>query len=172
MSVFVTNNWLSTTSYNTNDFVRYPVNSNTFYYSLTNANLNSIPSAASTSWGGIGSLNGITKPNFIWKPSYPLVFRHEPATNVIQFGKGYAQRIPEVVNNDLLHIEVTFDLRGLKETEAIIHFLRARNGAESFTFTPSVPYNLAKLFVCKNWTCDFVFKENYTIKATFDESVN
>lgn len=172
MSVFVVNNWSSATTYNLNDIVRHPADSNTYYYSQINGNLNNTPSATSTQWGGIGSYNGISKPLFIWKASYPTSFQNEPLTTFIQFGQGYSQRIPEKINNNLVKMNVIFDNRTSKEAEAIDHFLRSRNSAESFLFTPPGIYGLQKLFLCKTWTTDYIFKDNYTIRAMFDEAVN
>lgn len=169
MSIYVTPNWASTTTYAKNEFVRQPANSTDFYYSLTNDNLNNQPSTTSTSWDGLGTFNGLTYPRFFWKPSYQSTVNHQPRVVTIKFEDGYSQRIPQVINSDLLQFDLTFDLRDSQEAEAINHFLHFRKGSKAFLWTPFAPYNEQRLFICSTWNTTFQFYNNYTVRAQFDE---
>ena len=167
MSIYSIANW-SAGTYNTNDIVRYPANTNNFYYGLTDGNT-STPSPSSTSWGGVSSFNGIVKPKFIWKTNYGITAQHEPTTLNIVLGDGYSQRVSVNINSDLLQLDLSFDLRGEKETQAIVHFLFARASRESFLFTPSPPHDLEKLFICKKFDETYLFQGNHSIRAIFEE---
>lgn len=165
MSIYSISNWAAGT-YVLNDIVRYPSNSSIYYYSLTDANTDTPPSAK---WGGVSSINGVTKPSFIWKPNYSVTAKHQPKTTQIGFGDGYLQRVVQNINNDLLELELSFELRKEKESQAINHFLYARKAQESFLFTPSSPHDLQKLFICLSWTDTYVFYGNHLIRAMFQE---
>ena len=167
MSIYSISNWAAGT-YNIWDIVRYPSNTSTFYYSLNDGNTDT-PSASSASWGGVSSFNGITKPKFVWRTNYAPLAQHEPSTLNIQFEGGYSQRITTEINSDLLKLNVSFELRTEKEAAAIIHFLFAKNGRESFLFTPSPPHDLQKLFICRQWNDAYLFYNNHKIDAIFQE---
>ena len=169
MSIYSIANFTSTT-YNTNDIVRYPSNTNNFYYCLTDGvdGSSNTPSISSSVWGGLSSFNGILKPKFIWKTNYGITAQHEPKTLNINF-EGYSARVITDLNNDLLKLDLSFDLRGEKETAAIIHFLYARASAQSFLFTPSPPHDLEKLFVCRQWSDTYIFYGNHSLRAVFEE---
>ena len=66
--------WSSSTTYNTNDIVEYPANTSIYWYSRSDANLNSGPSIGNVHWGGntnfsVGEASK-QKTEFIWTPSY------------------------------------------------------------------------------------------------------
>lgn len=150
-----------------------------YYYSTSNSNLDNSPATDSALWGGVTNREGKTKPEFIWSPSYGFTAEHEPRINSIVFGNGYEQRFKDGIYNDLIKFTLTFEHRDIKESRAINHFLKSRNGVESFVFQniPEPHNDLAsagyrKLFVCKNWSSNFVFYNNYTISATFQEVNN
>jgi len=67
-------------------------------------------------------------------------------------------------------------MRTEKESRAIIQFLRARRGAESFGVKHLPPIyadsGFEKPFVCSSFNSTFTFFDNYTIKATFLEKNN
>ncbi len=170
MSIYSISNW-SAGTYNTNDIVRYPANTNNFYYGLTDGNTNT-PSPSSTSWGGVSSFNGIVKPKFIWKTNYGITAQHEPTTLKVVFGDMSEQRIVQNINNGLISLNLSFDLRSEKETAAIIHFLFSRRAEESFLFTPSPPHDLEKLWVCRTWNEQYIFQNNHSISCVFDEVAN
>ena len=169
MSIYSTANYAGGTTYNINDVVRYPSNSNTFYYCLKNSVLGSTPSASSTDWGGISSWNGETKPKFIWKTNYGGVSVHEPNTLNIQFGDSYSQRITPDINADMLELQLNFELRNEKEAAAILHFLYARRAKESFLFTPAQPHDLEKLFVCRKFNDQYIYYGNHNLSCLFTE---
>ena len=105
--------------------------------------------------------------------------QHEPRTNTITFGNGYQQRFKDGIYNNLLKFSLKFEHRDTKEAKAINHFLKARDGVESFVFENiPEPHNdlqnggYTKIFVCKSWTSEFVFYNNYTITAEFEEVNN
>jgi len=170
MSIYSISNW-SAGTYNLWDIVRHPSNTSTFYYSLKDSNTDT-PSPSSASWGGIGSFNGESRPKFVWRTNYGSTIQHEPTTLSVRFAGGYEQRIVQDINNDLIKIQVRFDLRTEKETAAIIHFLYARSSRESFLFTPSPPHDLEKMFVCRSWTDNYIFHNNHSIEAMFEEVPN
>ena len=152
-----------------------------YYYSTSNNNsgVDSSSLTDAATWGGVTRWNDKTKPEFIWAPSYNNTVDNTPRINSVVFGNGYEQRHKDGIFNNLIKISLKFEHRNTKEAQAINHFLRARNGAESFVFNKlPEPYNdlnaggYTKLFVCKGFTNDFVFYNNYTISATFEEVNN
>ncbi len=169
MSIYSIANYAAGTTYNMHDIVRYPSNTANFYYSLTDAHSGNTPSISSTAWGGLSSFNGIIKPKFIWRTNYGIVGQHEPSTLEVKFEGGYSQRVVQNINNDLLKLQLSFEMRTEKETQAIIHFLYARQAKDSFLFTPSPPHDLEKLFVCKTWNDTYVFYNNHNIQCVFEE---
>lgn len=173
MSIYSISNFGSQT-YNTWDIVRYPSNTNDFYYclkdSVDGSQAENTPSISSSVWGGLSSFNGKIIPKFIWRPNYGGATTHEPSTLEVRFADGYAQRIIQNINNDLITLDLTFDLRTEKETQAIMHFLYARAARDSFLFTPTTPHDTEKLFVCKRFTETYVYYNNHVIRATFEET--
>ena len=93
-------------------------------------------------------------------------------TMEIKLGGGYVQRVVTDIHNDLLKLQLTFDLRTEKEAAAIIHFLYQRRSQESFLFVPSPPHDLEKLFVCKVFNDNFLFYNNHEITCIFEETAN
>lgn len=172
MSIYSIANYVAGTTYNLHDIVRYPSDTNNFYYSLTDNHSGNTPSPISSQWGGTSSWNGILKPKFTWRTNYGVVAQHEPRTLVVQFEGGWEQRILQNINNDLLKLDVTFQLRTEKETQAIIHFLYSKNSRDSFLFTPSPPHDLEKLFVCRKFSDTYIYYNNHTVSALFEEVAN
>ena len=88
----------------------------------------------------------------------------------------------EIINNtidNLIRLDVSFDMRNDSEARAIIHFLKTRKGTESFClssecipdiYADSTNYN--KRFICLSFTSNFNFSENHSIKASFQEINN
>lgn len=165
-SIYNISTWSNLTTYENNAIVIY---AGLYFYSLTNSNLGNAPSTTSSSWGGHSTLTGITKPSFIWTPSYNFSVDTEPLVRSIRFGEGYEQRLKEGINNSLIKIDFSFEKRSLKESTAIIHFFSERDGAESFIFSVPEPYNVRKLFVVRSWNLTQTFVNNYSIKANFEE---
>jgi len=124
-------------------------------------------------WGGITTLqNAIKVPLFIWTPSYTSTIQHKPDIKVIRFGNGYEQRIPQSLNSDLKSLNLNFDQRTEEEARGIIHFLKERNATKSFAYNPPDIYSETKYttrYVCREWETNFAFKNNYGIRAKFEE---
>ena len=147
-----------------------------YWYALDDFTSSVSPNVSSNDWGGRGLLNtaGVSSnlPEFVWKPSYNASTNIEPRTLSVRFGDGYEQRMADGINNKLLVLNLTFDKRNEKESLAINHFLNIRGGAESFIFAPPSPFSSRKKFVCKKFSTNYVFYDNYTISATFEETPN
>lgn len=143
-----------------------------FYYNLGNGNgARPEASGGETYWGGYTTYNNKTVPHFFWIPSYTASVSTEPQVDVIKFGDGYEQRTPQNISSELIKISLSFDKRDEKEVSAIAHFLHTRGAQEAFAFTPPSPYGSVKLFVCRSWDVTMNFKDNFSVKATFEEVV-
>lgn len=146
-----------------------------YYYALIDVPT-STPITSSGHWGGYIDVKGQNKPYFLWTPAYNLNVNHQPRANVVVFGNGYEQRSPDGIFNSLIKLDVSFDMRNQAEARAIIHFLKARRGIESFIIKHLPPIyadsNYNKKFYCSNFNSNFAFHDNYTMKATFVETNN
>lgn len=166
--IYNTNAWAATTSYLINDVV---LQNNLYYYALENH----VSSAAFVSdlskWGGIISVNGQSKPHFLWVPSYGYNLDIEPRVKSIKMGDGYEQIVSEGINNILLPINLEFNDRGLSEYSAILHFLHTRAGYDEFYFTPAAPFNIQKKFTCPRWNPTQISYDKYNIRVEFKEKV-
>ena len=140
-----------------------------FYYNLRGGY--ATPFVGSSDWGGWTTYNNKTVPHFFWIPSYTASVSTEPQVDVIKFGDGYEQRTPQNISSELIKISLSFDKRDEKEVSAIAHFLHTRGAQEAFAFTPPSPYGSVKLFVCRSWDVTMNFKDNFSVKATFEEVV-
>lgn len=122
-------------------------------------------------WGGwiYNITAGRHKPYFFWTPSYNVQSNHEPRVKKISLGDGYEQRVKDGINNTKLDLQLSFELRSQVEATAILHFLEARGGHESFVFTPTPPFNKQLMFVCGTWNSTYNFFDNYTVSAKFIE---
>lgn len=164
-NIYDISNWNTNINYNIEDIVFY----NGFYYYATTKH-NSGFSFDDSMWDGVINFNGTNKPFFLWKPSYNSEVPIKPAIKKIQFGDGYSQANPDGINNILLTLNLTFDLRTEAQARAILHFLNQRAGYQSFVFTPLPPYAQNKLFRCEDFSSSYVFKDNFTIRAVFNET--
>ena len=196
-SIYNITEYDSTKEYSKNDIVvvldrfssdNYPTNggfqvpkSATYYYSTnsTSAVPADKPSADSILWAGATRYQDRVKPEFIWSSSYNISVENSPRINSVVFGNGYEQRIKDGIFNNLIKLSLRYEHRDIKEAQSIKQFIRARSGAESFVFKNlPEPYNdlsaggYKKLFVCKTFNSNFVFYNNYTIDATFEEVNN
>lgn len=141
------------------------------YYALTNVPPSTSP-PNDNYWGGRIVYQGVNKPNWLWKPSYGSPINHAPRVKSLQFGDGYEQRVRDGINNTLLQYDIRFEVRTYQEAFAILHFLDERAGSESFVWTPPPPYASQKLFICKDWTHQELFRDNHTINGRFLERPN
>jgi len=149
-----------------------------YYYALKTFTTQAPPTTppfTNQYWGGYtNDHEGQQIPHFIWTASYNLSTNHNPRVNTISFGNGYEQKNPDGLFTGLIKLSVTFDMRTEKEATAILQFLKARRGTESFIIQNLPPVyadgSYKKRFICPNFSSNFSFHDNYTIKATFNET--
>jgi len=169
-SIYGSFTWLPNTQYYKNDIV---TNDNSTFYYAAQDYLSSSVFATDVSAGNlIGYINylGANKPYFTWKSSYKYNNKDVPRVRKIQFGDGYFQIAPDGINTILMNLTLPFHNLDIGEYTAIIHFLRTRNGVESFVFVPPPPYNIQKLFKATEWNVTQNFYNNYDMDVTFVES--
>ena len=157
-----------------NDIVKYK---NIFWYSLKDhfktAESEPGTNSGNNFWGGVTTISNSTViPKFIWIPSYTSSVQHKPSVTTIRFGNGYEQRISKTINPDLKTLQLSFDQRTSKEARAIVHFLKQRSAIKAFAYNPGDIYSdqtYRTRYVCREWDTTFTFKENYSIRAKFEE---
>ena len=185
-SIYNIDQWNATRVYYKNDIVYQKISIGTtgvpkainYYYALTDVPANNTPPATAPFnnqyWGGYTNCNGEITPNFIWTASYNLSADHSPKVNTIAFGNGYEQRNPDGLFTQMIRLNVSFDMRSEKEATAILQFLKARKGTESFVVGTLPPIyadaTYKKRFICPTFNSNFTFHNNYTIKANFIET--
>lgn len=167
--------WDSGSTFNKYDIVKG--SDNRFYYSIIDSNSaqNPItPTNLQVEWDGYILLNGSLVPNFWWKPSYNARIDVKPKIKTNQFGNGYQQRVNDGINNNLIEFSLNFENRNEKETVSILHFLKERNGQESFIYNVQTIYSkstnsLNTRYICSEWASNYISYNNYSIEAKFAE---
>lgn len=159
--------------YNQNDVV-FVEEVNRYYYYI-----NEEPSAGIKPFRSFNNESGLTtvqdiNPDywtrkFKWKPSLGLSFNQKPRVKRMSMGKGYTQVYNDGINESLLNFEVKFKNRDDAECRAILHFLEQHKGSIPFEFKPPAPYDKDRSFVCQRWSHNYVYKNNHTITAKFEE---
>lgn len=104
---------------------------------------------------------------FTYTPSFPATESSQPRVRRFQAGDGYEQRITFGLNSDPKEWALTFANRTDTERDAIAAFLEARNGSESFDWTP--PRGSASKYVCSKWQISLSNCNNNMLQATFRE---
>ena len=172
-SIFDIPTWEAGATYAKNDIVRYPSGSNKHWYAIESS-AGVTPDVTTPEWGGVRSSSGKDRPHFFWQPSYQTSSNFAPIVKVIKFGDGYEQRVSPNINNNLIALDVRFELRSTQETQAILHFLHARRALEAFIFEPPDPLNSIKdqFFVCRNWNNSFNFYDNQSMGLKFEQTVS
>ena len=172
-SIYEIPNWSASVTYSKNSIAYDSHATGAEYYYVISESVTSStkPHNDSTNWGGHTTYNNAKIPHFFWIPSYTASVSTEPQVDVIKFGDGYEQRTPQNISSELIKISLSFDKRDEKEVSAIAHFLHTRGAQEAFAFTPPSPYGSVKLFVCRSWDVTMNFKDNFSVKATFEEVV-
>jgi len=186
-SIYTVEDWATGTSYTKNNIVlrREDIGDSgvpkkiKYYYAAKSNQGRTPPTYNDQYWSGYVNSNGQVIPYFTWTPSYNATTTHRPKTITVNFGNSYEQRIPDGIFNTLITLSVSFDMRNETETTSILHFLRARKGAESF-MVQHLPQPYAdipgsgyrKKFVCTDFSSTFSFHNNYSIKATFIQKNN
>jgi phage-related protein len=169
--------WSSITTYNKYDIVLG--SDSKYYYSIIDANTGVANNPANNLnlqvyWDGYIILNGVYYPNFWWKPSYNAKINNKPRVKINQFGNGYQQRVSDGLNTDLIEFILNFENRSEKEAVSILHFLDQMNAKQSFIYNLPTIYLKSKsqlntMFVCPEWSVNFISYNNYSIEASFLE---
>lgn len=103
---------------------------------------------------------------FTWSPAPGASSTKQPKTRTAPFGDGYQQRVPNGINNIARVWQLTFT-RVTADIDAIDAFLTARNGVESFDWTP--PKGAAGKWICRSWNENVIATVVQSISATFEE---
>lgn len=104
---------------------------------------------------------------FTYTPSFEATESSKPRVRKFQAGDGYEQRVRFGLHTDPKEWSLTFANRTDTERDAIAAFLEARNGVESFDWTP--PRGTAGKYVCEEWQVTLSNCNNNQIQATFRE---
>lgn len=104
---------------------------------------------------------------FTIAPDFNSPLSVEPRVLTAQFGDGYSQRTGDGINIAPRTWALTFSSRTTAEKDVIDSFLQARNGIESFDWTP--PTGAAGKFLCKAWQVTPQNAVTWSITATFNE---
>ena len=179
-SVYSLDEWTSGDDFERYDFCYRDITSGNgittrkfFYARVKITDSTTAPESDTTRFSGYkNDSQGRERAEFVFVPSYSNQINSSPRTNVIQFGDGYESRQADGLSSNLISINLSFDLRTEREATAILHFFRLRNAEESFIFSAPSPYNVEKLYVCRQWQSTFNFFDNYSISASFNEVIN
>ena len=104
---------------------------------------------------------------FTYTPDYGATKSSKPRVKAIRFGDGYEQRISYGINTNPQEWNLKFAMRDNTETAAIENFLSARNGVESFDWTP--PNGTSGRYICREWSKVLERSNLNTINAKFEE---
>ncbi|MEY2690106.1 MAG: hypothetical protein RL375_4306 [Pseudomonadota bacterium] len=86
---------------------------------------------------------------FTWSPDWAAQGQFKPRVRSVAFGDGYQQRSADGINTNPGTWALTFGNRADGEAAAIMTFLEARNGLESFDWTP--PGGTLARYICPEW---------------------
>lgn len=99
-------------------------------------------------------------------PDWGYEQTNEPRILEVPFGDGYSQSAQDGINNNPETVPLTWTNTSKAEKSAIIDFLKARGGHESFLYT--LPDDtVEKRYKCKQFTSMAVFFNVYNVSATF-----
>lgn len=104
---------------------------------------------------------------FTYTPSFEATESSKPRVRKFQAGDGYEQRIRFGLHTDPKEWSLTFANRTDTERDDILTFLEARNGVESFDWTP--PRGTAGKYVCEEWQTTLSNCNNNQIQVVFRE---
>lgn len=105
---------------------------------------------------------------FTWTPDYETTGKTKPNVLTVGFGDGYKQRQAFGINILQKSFPLTFSFREDTEADEIEAFLEARNGTESFTWTPPLSVTPG-LWICQEWDRQIKKAGRSTITATFEK---
>lgn len=120
-----------------------------------------------------GSWYNFQDPDFnfadVWLPSYSTNVTNEPKVNYHQFGDGYMQRVADGINHERLIVDVVFQDSSDAEIKSLLAFFEYKGGVGKFKYTMPPPYDIEKIFICKNWRHQFVQYKRHSLNAQFVE---
>jgi len=104
---------------------------------------------------------------FTYIPSSTSRLAKKPRMNKVQFGNGYSQRAGDGINSITEKWGLVFSVRDNTDADAIIAFLDAREGHESFDWTP--PGGSAGKYICDTYARTYTKALDMNqISATFE----
>jgi phage-related protein len=103
---------------------------------------------------------------FTWIPLIGPTGSAKLRTRKAQYGEGYRQVLRDGPNNKVQSWPFTFRGKGA-DMQAIVDFLDARGGDESFYFTP--PLGVQGYFKCEEYTMVPEGNGVFTVSATFEQ---
>lgn len=108
----------------------------------------------------------MARQTFTWFPDRGSDKTTKPRVEVIQFGEGYEARVSDGVNTSPMSWNLVFT-RQKSEADAILAFIRARAGSESFYWTN--PMEELGVYVCREWKVKRIGGPNMQISCTFEQ---
>ncbi|MCE2910216.1 MAG: phage tail protein [Burkholderiaceae bacterium] len=102
---------------------------------------------------------------FTIAPDFSSPMSKQPRVLTAQFGDGYQQRVGDGINIAPEEWSLRFSTRTPAERDAILAFLEARNGVESFDWTS--PRGTVGKFICPTWSYTPDNAATNTVTATF-----
>lgn len=112
----------------------------------------------------VGTSSGGTTPDFT------LTKKSEPTVRTTKFGDGYSQRLIYGLNQNLKTWDLRWTASSNADAAAIESFFDARQGSESFDWTPPEGGTAGK-YICPSWTRELQYKNINVITATFVQVV-
>lgn len=103
---------------------------------------------------------------FTFTPDQGVNLTKSPRVRNAQFGDGYQQRVADGINTQPRRWSLSFN-RNSTDVASIEAFLVARNGVESFDWTPYT--GSAGKWVCSEWTLTELSPDSQSLSATFTE---
>lgn len=104
---------------------------------------------------------------FTWVPEWSAKATFKPRNKKAQFGDGYAQRIPDGINNNPKIWNVTFKAIDDTTRGSIEQFLSSHGGHTAFTWAP--PGEVSAKYICETWDITRVAYNVNDISAVFEQ---
>lgn len=105
--------------------------------------------------------------NFSWKPDLGASQTAKPNVHQTKFGDGYELRAKIGINSNPKTWKIKITRDGVT-AQAILAFLDAREGLESFTWTDPMGVTTG-IYVCREWSSVQANPGVYEITATFEQ---
>lgn len=101
-------------------------------------------------------------------PSYNSSTSFEPRVLVAKLGDGYEQRTADGLNITPLKGTLNFESLTKTQLDAIVDFMAAKNGIESFFYTFPEEVS-ARLIICQKWDKVWKTSSAYALQLTVRE---